>query len=82
MWLLMEAAWRWHLAMKASCHLGRNEIFCLQPWFSNLAAVWNRSVGILKSIDSWGPWLAQLVEHVTLALRVGSSSPKLGVEST
>lgn len=30
----------------------------------------------------WGPWLAQLVERVTLALRVVSFSPTLGIEIT
>ena len=30
----------------------------------------------------WGAWMAQLVEHVTLDLRVMSSSPTLGMEPT
>ena len=30
----------------------------------------------------WGAWLAQLVEHATLDLRVVSSSPTLGMEPT
>lgn len=29
-----------------------------------------------------GPWLAQSVEHATLGLRIVSSSPMLGMETT
>ena len=32
--------------------------------------------------DSWGTWLAQLVEHMTFDLGVVSSSPVLGIEIT
>ena len=35
-----------------------------------------------SSIDEWGAWLAQSVKHVTLDLRVVSSSPMLGIELT
>ena len=31
---------------------------------------------------SWGTWLVQLVEHMTLDFRVVSPSPMLGVELT
>lgn len=30
----------------------------------------------------WGPWLAHLVEHVALDLRVMKSSPMFGIEIT
>ena len=30
----------------------------------------------------WGAWLAESVQHVTLDLRVVSSSPRLGMELT
>ena len=36
----------------------------------------------LKFVYSWGSWLAQLVEHVTLDLWVLSLSPMSGVEPT
>ena len=36
----------------------------------------------LKSVLIWGVWLAHLVEHVTVDLRVVSLSPMLGVEIT
>ena len=32
--------------------------------------------------EKGGAWLAQLVEHVTLDLRVVNSSPMLGIEIT
>ena len=35
-----------------------------------------------KNRQNRGTWLAQLVEHVTLDLRVVSSSPMVGVEIT
>ena len=35
-----------------------------------------------KKHSNMGAWLAQLVEHVTLDLRVVSSSPTLGLELT
>ena len=37
---------------------------------------------ILLKIYSWGTWLAQLVEHVTLDLKVVSSNLTLSVEIT
>ena len=35
-----------------------------------------------KKIEKRGAWLAQSTEHMTLNLRVMSSSPTLGVEPT
>jgi len=37
---------------------------------------------VLTNIESWGAWLAQLVEHATLDLRVVNSSPMLSIEIT
>ena len=37
---------------------------------------------IKQKLQSWGAWLAHSVQHVTLDLRVMSSSPMLGVEPT
>jgi len=37
---------------------------------------------MIKAIHIGGTWLAELAEHVTLDLRVMSSSPTLGVELT
>ena len=36
----------------------------------------------IKKIIWWGTWLAQSEEHMSLDLRVVSSSPMLGVEIT
>ena len=35
-----------------------------------------------KGTEKWDTWLAQLVEHATLDLRVVSLSPVLGIELT
>ena len=35
-----------------------------------------------QETQSWGAWLAQLVEYATLGLRIVSSSPTLGIEIT
>ena len=35
-----------------------------------------------KKIQDWSTWLAQSVEHVTLDLKVVSSSHMLGIEIT
>lgn len=39
-------------------------------------------VARIKRSLSWGTWLPPSIEHGTLGLRVMSSSPTLGVEST
>lgn len=36
----------------------------------------------VEMVASWGAWLAQLVEHVTIDLGVVCLSPTLGVEMT
>lgn len=37
---------------------------------------------VMKRRHTWGAWLAGLVEHMNLDVRVLSSSPTLGIEIT
>lgn len=41
-----------------------------------------RAILQIRKLRFRGAWLAQLVEHLTLELRILSSSPMLGVEPT
>ena len=50
------------------------------PWLMALGVLWNQFL----QLEIWGSeiWLAQLVEHVTLDLRVMSLGPTVGMEIT
>jgi len=43
---------------------------------------WVKELKGIKRYKIWGTWLSQLVEHMTLDLRIMSSGPTLGIEIT
>ena len=52
------------------------------PEGSNTVRIINLKENFRNVLNTWGAWLAQLVEHVALDLGVVSSSPMLSVEIT